>query len=175
MITVAADPYFSDTKAYKAFDERKLNSKGYFPVHVIIHNSTSNEISLRTLAIVLIGDGEKQFYTTPAAVLVEDVFDTNWQKKQPETRYREGPGRIKIGSPLVDFTTKELTNQSIAPGSVASGFLYFFLGKVEADLLQSFSLSIPEFIEERSQEKLGPFSIPLNAAFQNEKSASIEF
>jgi len=163
-MTVAVDPYFTDAKAYKAFDVKDLASRGYFPVHVIIQNSSSNAIYFRTLKIVLTDGEAARFYATPATVLVEDVFNTTWSKKQPETRFREGPVRIKIGSPLVDFTTKELSNRQINSGTVASGFLYFYFGEVESSLFPNLSLVIPEITDEGSREMLEPFQIPLSAA-----------
>src|SRR5512136_2394436 len=53
-VTIAIDPYNSNEKAYSAFDVKNLNSRGYYPIHVIIQNSSSKFFNIRTRNVVLI-------------------------------------------------------------------------------------------------------------------------
>src|SRR5450759_3421232 len=69
-VTIAADPYPTDERSFSAFDVKDLNSHGYFPVHVIIQNSSPNYITIRTRNIVLVTSAGQEFYTTPATIVV---------------------------------------------------------------------------------------------------------
>jgi len=69
-ITIAADPYPTDEKSFTAFDVKDLNTRGYYPVHVIIKNSTENFLSLKTRNVVLVTATGQELYTTSATVVV---------------------------------------------------------------------------------------------------------
>jgi hypothetical protein len=149
-VTIAVDPYPSDEKSYLAFDVKNLNSRGYYPVHLIIRNSSPSFLTIRTRNVVLITSAGQQLYTTPATVLVEDVI-----KSKPSA---------KAGSPLSDFTGKELTNRTVDPGKVEDGFLFFFIPTPKKDFFVGSTLYIPKLEEEGTRRPLGPFAIPLNPA-----------
>ncbi len=152
-VTVAADPYPTDEKSSTAFDVKEMNSKGYFPVHVIIMNSTSHALSVRTRNIVLVLAGGQELYTTPATLVVQDVAK------------KGGATSMKAGSALLDFTAKELTNMAVEPGAVANGFVFFFYGQgVKKILIAGATLRIPKIEDETTQKDLGPFNIPLDPA-----------
>jgi hypothetical protein len=163
-ITVAADPYFSDEKAYTAFDVKDLNSRGYFPIHIIIQNSSRNTIRIPTRKVVLRTEDGSQFYATPATLLVEDIFGSGLSRAPDESRNRERPDGTVTGSPLVDFTTKELTNQDIYPGSILNGFLFFFLEEVTMGRLRTGQIVLPDLRNEDTREDLGTLVIFLSSA-----------
>jgi len=149
-VTIAADPYSTDEKSYEAFDVKNLNSRGYYPIHLIIRNSSQSFLTIRTRNVVLITSAGQQLYTTPATVLVEDVI--------------KGKPSGKAGSPLSDFTGKELTNRLVDPGRVENGFLFFFTPTPKKDFFVGSTLYIPKLEEEGTRKPLGPFAIPLNPA-----------
>ena len=124
-ITIAADPYDTDEKSYAAFDVKKLNSQGYFPLHVIIQNTSQEFLLVRTRNIVLITESAQQLFTIPAAVLAEDLFKGKSLDKMPE-KDRANASSRNLGTPLSDFAGKDLTNKLLEPGKVSDGFIFFF-------------------------------------------------
>jgi hypothetical protein len=169
-VTIAADPYPTNEKSYTAFDIKNLNAKGYYPLRVIIRNNTQGYLSLRTRNIVLITAAGQQLYTTPVMNLVEDVMGKTMKDKLPEIKAKDQTIISKPGSPLIDFTDKELTNQLITPGSAASGFLFFFTpDPLKKGFFEGSTLFVPRLEEEGTHKPVGPFTIKLDAALQLEK------
>ena len=163
-VTIAADPYATNEKSFLAFDVKNLNSRGYFPLHVIIRNGSSSFLTIRTRSVVLITASGQQLYTTPATVLVSDVFKASLVSKLPKMKSHDQSISTKPGSPLSDFASKELTNRLVDPGSVSDGFLFFFTTEPKKNLFAGSSLYIPKLEEEGTHKPIGPFSIPLDAA-----------
>jgi hypothetical protein len=155
-VTIAADPYGSNERSYSAFDVKNLNSRGYYPVHVIIKNSSPAFLNIRTRNIVLITPTGQQLYTTPATVVVEDVIKAGLVSKIPKMKSHDQSTSTKSGSPLSDFT--------IDPGTVADGFLFFFTESPKSDFFEGTTLFIPKLEEEGTRKPLGPFSIQLEPA-----------
>jgi hypothetical protein len=155
-VTIAADPYASDERSFSAFDIKDLNSRGYYPLHVIIRNTSSKFMTIRTRNIVLITAAGQHLYTTPATVLVEDVVKKSTSRK--------------ADSPLSDFTSKELTNRLVDPQKIEDGFLFFFTPTPKTNLFVGSTLYIPKLEEEGTLKSLGPFAIPLDPALANPKS-----
>jgi hypothetical protein len=169
-VTIAADPYMTNEKSYTAFDIKNLNAKGYFPLRVIIQNNTQGYLSLRTRTIVLITAAGQQLYTFPVMNLVEDVTGKTMKDKLPEIKAKDQTIISRPGSPLIDFTDKELTNQLISPGSAASGFLFFFNPEpLKKGFFEGSTLYLPRLEEEGTHKQIGPFTIKLDAALQLEK------
>jgi hypothetical protein len=162
-ITIAADPYSSDEKSFKAFDVKDLNSRGYHPLHVIIRNESQEYFSLRTRTITLVTASGQEFYTTSATNVVEDVVKGGLTAKQPKNSRDDLRGLGKQGSPLADFGGKELTSRQIDPGSTVSGFLFFYVPGLRKDLFSGATLRIPDVQFEGTKKSLGLFEIPLQA------------
>jgi hypothetical protein len=155
-ITIAVDPYTTDDRSFSAFDIRRLNSRGYFPLFVIIKNNTSKFLSIGTRDVVLITSSGQQLYTTPAALVVDDVVKSGMSTKSPKKISKE------TGSPLSDFTNKEMANRTIDPGAVSSGFLFFYTSTPQSNLFAGSTLYIPKLEEEGSKKSFGPFFISLD-------------
>jgi hypothetical protein len=168
-VTIAVDPYNTDEKAYSAFDVKNLNTRGYYPVHVIIRNSSQTYFNIRTRNVVLITAGGQQLYTTPATVVVEDVIKASLVSKIPKMKSHDQSISTKSGSPLSDFTNKELTNRAIDPGTVSNGFLFFFTTEPKPEFFAGSTLYIPKLEEEGTRKGLGPFAIPLDPALGKSK------
>ena len=168
-ITIAADPYPTDEKSLTAFDVKDLNSRGYFPLHVIIQNSTPDFVTIRTRNIVLVTSSGQQLYTTPATIVVQDVIKGSLVSKLPKMKSHDQSISTKAGSPLVDFTGKELTNRQIDPGSISDGFLFFFTTEPKKNLFTGSKLLIPQLVEEGTRKAVGPFSIALDPAIAESK------
>jgi hypothetical protein len=168
-VTIAADPYSTDEKSFSAFDIRDLNSRGYFPIHIIIKNDSQMLLTIRTREITLITAAGQQLYTTPAAIVLEDVIKSGLHKKFPLIKSHDKSNSTKVGSPLLDFTSKDITNKSIDPGSVSDGFLFFFTPTPKKNLFKGSTLLIPKIEDDGVRKTLGPFSIPLSPASSKSK------
>jgi len=163
-VTIAANPYSTDAESATAFDVKNLNSRGYFPVHVIIKNDTSSYLTIRTRNVLLFTPDGEQLYSTPAAIVVDNVTRAGLTKKEPSKS--DEPEEAQKGSPLMDFTSKELVAASIDPGAVVDGFLFFFTEKRKKNLLAGSSLYIPRVEEEGTKKPFGPFTIRLDDALK---------
>ena len=160
-VTIAADPYTTDERSYTAFDVKDLNSHGYFPVHIIIQNSSPNFVTIRTRNILLETEAGQKLYTTPATIVVQDVIKAGFVSKLPKMKSHDQATSTRTGSPLLDFTGKELTNRLIEPGIVSDGFLFFYTPEPKKNLFAGSKLLIPELIAEGTRKTVGPFSISL--------------
>lgn len=148
-VTVAANPYSTDEQSYTVFDVKDLNSKGFYPVLVIVRNDTPNQLVMRTRNVVLRSEDGQELYVTPATLVVQDVIGGQSTS-------------TKAGSPLLDFTGKELTTRSIPPGEVEHGIIFFYTSNRKKNLFQGSTLVIPLIRDESGQQDLGPFQIPLD-------------
>jgi hypothetical protein len=82
---------------------------------------------------------------------------------------RDQSTSTKAGSPLSDFTRKELTSRLVDPKTVADGFLFFFTTNPKKNLFAGSTLYIPKLEEEGTHQGLGPFAIPLDPALASSK------
>jgi hypothetical protein len=163
-ITIAADPYYTDEKSYSAFDVKNLNSRGYFPVHVIIQNKSPDFLIVRTRNIVLITNSGERLYTTPVSILLDDVFKAGSVDKLSENATGKSSKKSRVGSPHTDFANKDLTNRLIDPGKVTDGFLFFTNPDPKLNIFAGGTLYIPNLEEEGTHRSIGPFSILLDPA-----------
>lgn len=168
-VTIAADPYDTNEKSFTAFDVKGLNSRGYFPIHIIIKNDTSDFVTIRTRNIILITSSGEQLYTTPGTIVVDDVVKSGLTLKVPMMESDDPNTTTKIGSPLSDFTSKELIIASMAPGTITDGFLFFFTPESKKNLFAGSTLYIPKLEEEGTRNPIGPFTILLDAALGAKK------
>ncbi|HSW37855.1 MAG TPA: hypothetical protein VLL97_00010 [Acidobacteriota bacterium] len=152
-ITIAVDPHFSDEKSYAVFNVRDLNSRGYFPLRVIISNSTGKYLKLHTRNAFLITASKTNIYTVPAVMIEKDLFSQNL-----------GGRKSRQEPPPNDFAARELVMQSIEPRSVVEGFLFFSLPETQKDYFRGSSLHIPGIEEEGTRKAFGPFIIELDPA-----------
>jgi hypothetical protein len=163
-VTIAADPYATNRKSMTAFDVKNLNSRGYFPLHLVIQNKSQTFLFMRTRDIILINSSGQHLYTTPAAVVVEDVVGSNEVNRFPSMKSHDPSITSKVGSPLSDFTNKDIANRLLEPDTVSDGFIFFFAPSPQKNFFAGSTLYIPRLEEEGTRKALGPFSIPLDPA-----------
>ena len=168
-ITIAVDPFVTNERSFTAFDVKNLNSNGYFPIHIIVRNDSTTFITFVTREIVLITSDAQQLYSTPAAVVVDDVFRSGISSRIPLIKAHDPSKSSRMGSPLDDFTNKDITNKVVDPGSVADGFLFFYNPEPKKNLFAGSTLYIPKVEEEGTHKRMGPFSIPLDPAMPKSK------
>jgi hypothetical protein len=168
-VTIAADPYDTDEKSYTAFDVKHLNSRGYFPLHIIIRNVSSDFLIVRTRNIILITSSGEQLYSTPIAAILDDIFNPASVDKLSQSKSGKRSKKSKIGTPLSDFSAKDLTNKLIDPGKVSNGFLFFTNPDSKKNIFEGATLYIPKIEEEGTRKSIGPFSIPLDPALSTSR------
>jgi hypothetical protein len=173
-ITVAVDPYATDEKSYSAFDFKRLNSRGYFPLHVIIQNNSSDFLIMRTRNIILITSSGEQLYSTPITVILDDIFNPASVDRLSKNKLQRKSKKSTIGSPLTDFTIKDLTNKMVDPGKVSDGFLFFTNPDPKKNIFAGSTLFIPKIEEEGTRKSVGPFSIPLDPALPFSATKNID-
>jgi hypothetical protein len=164
-ITIAVNPYSTDAESATAFDVKNLNTRGFFPVHVIIKNDTSSYLTIRTRNVLLFTTDGEQLYSTPAAIVVDNVTRSGLTKREPAKS--DLPEATQKVSPLMDFTSKELIAASINPGATVDGFLFFYTDVKKKNILSGSSLYIPRLEEEGTKKPFGPFTIRLDQALKN--------
>ena len=150
-VTVAVEPYATDEKAFTVFDVKDLNSRGFLPVLVLVHNGTANPLALRTRDIVLVTQAGQEVYSHPATLVVAEGV--------------KGGTSDKSGSPLADFTAKELIPGTVEPGRTVHGFLFFHGADRKKNVFADSALRIPKLTDETTRQALGPFLVPLAPAF----------
>jgi hypothetical protein len=160
-VTVAVDPYATDEKSFTVFDVKDLNSRGFFPLLILVQNASPNPIALRTREIVLVGAEGPPLYSHPATLVVQDIFKGGILTKIPKVGAKDPGTSMRTGSPLLDFTGKELTNRGIDPGNAASGFLFFYSSAPKKNPFAGARLRIPKILDESTRKDLGPFEIPI--------------
>ena len=160
-VTIAATPYSTDAESATVFDVRNLNSRGFFPVHVVIKNETSSHLTISTRNVLLFTPDGDQLYSTPAAIVVDNISRAGLTRREP------AQGTSNRISPLMNFTGKELVTASIDPGGKVDGFLFFFTDNRRRNLLAGSSLYIPRVEEEGTKKPFGPFTIRLDQALKD--------
>lgn len=166
-ITIAADPYPDNEKSATAFDCTDLNSRGFFPVHLIIRNNSPYYLKVRTQNIQLETRLGERLYSTPATIVVEEVVGKKFSDSF--SGLKDGDTLSdSIASPLSDFTSKALTNGLINPGMTRDGFLFFYTEKNKRSIFMGSTLIIPALREEGTNKVFGPFTIPLDPALKTQ-------
>jgi hypothetical protein len=166
-ITIAADPYPDNKKSATAFDVSNMNSSGFFPVHIIVRNDSPYYLKIQTRNIVMETRLGQQLFSTPAAMVVEEVIGDKFSSSL--SRMGGATEEGVLASPLSDFTGKELTNRLIDPGTTYDGFLFFFSEKNKRSFFIGSTLRIPNLEEEGTHKAFGPFTIQLDPALTDLK------
>lgn len=155
-VTVAVDPYDTQSKAKEAFGKLNPHEHGILPVLVVIQNDGKKAIRLEGLKAVYAGPGRNKIEATPAR----------------EVRYLRGPRKPDVvvgptGGPRVGKSRKnpldawEIEGRAFAakmlpPGQSASGFFYFQTG-----LQRSATVVLSGLAEADTGAELFYFEIPL--------------
>ncbi len=125
-VTVAAQPFRTQTETEPAFGKIDPNRQGVLPVLVLIQNGTDKALSLENLKVELVTPDREHVEATPAADL----------------KYRVGPDRPKVYTPPIpggrphvskkknplagwEIEGRAFTARMLPPNETATGFFYF--------------------------------------------------
>lgn len=165
-VTIAADPYPSETRIRTAFDIKGLSKLGLVPINLIISNQGPDALSVDVESITLL-DPE---YGSLPALSPKEVVDMILR----HDRSRRGPlGRVPLPRPGIgrsrvekrafeiedDFIRKSLKRR-VRPRATAWGFVFFHLPERKSHL-SGYKIIIPDVENDRTQQKLLYFDIEL--------------
>lgn len=125
-VTVAVQPYRTETAAKSAFGKVNPYEHGILPVLVIIRNDSKKTIRLSNMRPEYITPGRDRIEPTPAA-------EVKYARapRRPNMNPSPIPGiRLKGKNPLAaeEIEARGFTAQMLPPGEIAHGFIYFQTG-----------------------------------------------
>ncbi len=134
-VRVAVDPFFTVDRIQRTFSGgEEFPEKGLLPVQIIIENGSPGEIQVNPQDFRLVRPNGRAETALPA-------YDAFAMVKLSVGWWGLGAGFIGGSVPayrnegrLRDIEARELRGTPIAPGKVASGFVYFAVPENEVDL-----------------------------------------
>ena len=165
-VTIAADPYPSETRIRTAFDVKGLSKLGLVPINIIISNQGPDALSVNGATITLL---DPEYGSLPAIPPKEVVFMVLKQARgRRRTLDRFPLPRTPIpGSRLekrtfeieADFIRKSLKRR-IRPRATAWGFVFFQLPERKSRLT-GYKIIIPDVENDKTKQKLLYFDIEI--------------
>ncbi|MCY3757861.1 MAG: hypothetical protein OXG96_09090 [Acidobacteria bacterium] len=167
-VTIAADPYPSETRIRTVFDIKGLSKMGLIPINLIISNQGPDALSIDSASITLL---DPEYGSLPALSPKEAVRMILRHKlgrpvdlsPVPPPWPPFGRGRSRVGKHILeirdDFIRKSLKRR-IRPRATAWGFVFFQLPERKSHL-SGYKTIIPDVENDRTQQKLLYFDIEL--------------
>lgn len=175
-VTIAADPYPSESRIRTVFDIKGLSKLGLVPINLIISNQGPDALSVDGASITLL-DPE---YGSLPALAPREVIDMLLR----HDRSRRGPlGRVPLPRPGIgrgrsrvekqvleirDDIIRKSLKRRIRPRATAWGFVFFQLPESRRlsdfrtmSRLASYKIIIPDIENNRTKQKLLYFDIEL--------------
>jgi len=167
-VTIAADPYPSETRIRTAFDIKGLSKLGLVPINLVISNQGPDALSIDGASITLL---DPEYGSLPALApreVVDMLLRHDRSRRRPLGRVPlPGPGigrgrsrmekqRLEIQD---DFIRKSLKRR-IRPRATAWGFVFFQLPERKSRLT-GYKIIIPDVKNDKTQQKLLYFDIEL--------------
>ena len=167
-VTIAADPYPSETRIRTAFDIKGLSKLGLVPINLIISNQGPDALSIDGASITLL-DPEYGSLQALAPRQVVDMLLRHDRSRRgtlggvPLPRPGIGRGRSRVEKQLLeiqdDFIRKSLKRR-VRPRATAWGFVFFQLPESRSHLT-GYKIIVPDVENNRTQQKLLYFDIEL--------------
>ncbi len=167
-VTIAADPFPSETRIRTVFDIKGLSKMGLVPINLIISNQGPDSLSIDGATITLL-DPE---YGSLSALSPKEAVRMILRHKLgrpvdlspvPPPWPPFGRGRSRVGKHIFeirdDFIRKSLKRR-IRPRATAWGFVFFQLPERKSRLT-GYKIIIPDVENDRTQQKLLYFDIQL--------------
>ncbi len=165
-VTIAADPYPSETRIRTAFDIKGLSKLGLVPINLIISNQGPDALSIDGASITLL---DPEYGSLPALAPREVVDMLLRHDRSRRGRLGRVPlpgsgiGRSRVEKRAFeiedDFIRKSLKRR-VRPRSTAWGFVFFQLPERKSRLT-GYKIIIPDVENDRTQQKLLYFDIEL--------------
>ena len=167
-VTIAADPYPSETRIRTAFDVKGLSKIGLVPINLIISNQGPDALSINGATITLLDPEHRSLQALPPKEVVGMILR--------QTR-RRSPllGRLPLPRPgigidgsrlekhafeIEDDVIRKSLKRRIRPRATAWGFVFFQLPE-RRSRLSGYKIIIYDVENNRTQQKLLYFDIEL--------------
>ena len=167
-VTIAADPYPSETRIRTAFDVKGLSKMGLVPINLIISNQGPDSLSIDGATITLLDPEYGSLQALPPKEVVGMILRQDRRNRSPLGRIPLpragiGRGRSRVEKQVFeiedDFTRKSLKRR-IRPRATAWGFVFFQLPE-RKPRLTGYKIIIPDIENNRTKQKLLYFDIEL--------------
>ena len=167
-VTIAADPYPSETRIRTAFDVKGLSKLGLVPINLIISNKGSDSLSVDAATISLLDPEFGSLRALSPKEVVAMILRQDRRRRRPLSRVPLpgsglGRGRSRVQKRAFeiedDFIRKSLKRR-IRPRTAAWGFVFFQLPERKSRLT-GYKIIIPDIENNRTQQKLLYFDIEL--------------
>ncbi len=166
-VTIAADPYPSETRIRTAFDVKGLSKLGLVPINLIISNQGPDALSIDGATINLQDPDYGSLRALPPKEVVEMILRLDRGRRRPLgvplPRLGLGRGRSRVEKRALemedDFIRKSLKRR-VRPRATAWGFVFFQIPDRKSRLA-GLKIIIPDVENDRTQQKLLYFDIEL--------------
>lgn len=163
-VTIAADPYPSETRIRTVFDIKGLSKLGLVPINLIISNQGPDALSIDGASITLL---DPEYGSLPALApreVVGMILRQDRRNRSPLGRVPLiGRGRSRVEKQAVemedDFLRKSLKRR-VRPRATAWGFVFFQLPERKSRLT-GYKIVIPDAENDKTKQKLLYFDIEL--------------
>jgi hypothetical protein len=165
-LTIAADPLFRDNLASQVFDKTDIVTRGIMPVAVIVFNDNDFPVEINGASVELILD-EQHLLTLAPEQFVPALFKKGASKLGGLNPLPRGASVDNTNADAQeDFDHKFLANRTVAPRTVAGGFLYFRVPQTPTlpGQVSLATLYVPEIIRSDNNKRFMYFEIDLKAA-----------
>ena len=164
-VTIAAEPYFTDTLAGRVFDKKDVVTRGIMPLAIVIFNDNDYPVEVDVQSIELIR-GEERYPALSPAEAVNRIFG------KEKSSLGGASSKVANEEALRDFSDKGFAGDVIAPHGKAGGFLYFriYNPKELQQYLSTATVYIPNVYRGDDGSRLIYFEIDLKAALQEAKA-----
>ena len=165
-VTIAADPYPTETRIRTAFDVKGLSKMGLVPINLIISNQGPDSLSVNGATITMLDPEYGSLQAVPPKEVVNMVL--RQARGRPRTLDRFPLPRTRIpGSRLekrafeieTDFIRKSLKRR-IRPRATTWGFVFFQIPERKSRL-NGYKIIIPDVTNDKTQQQLLYFDIEL--------------
>ncbi len=169
-VIVAAEPFHSRERIKPVFGKQELLKAGILPVLLVITNNTEKAVRLDDLSVQLITADHQKIQPTPAETVLARLRGRGGAKPQdtgpsplPRIPRSSGPSGLEVQ--VLAFSMR-----MAPPGSSASGFFYFDLGR-RLDLVSGSKVYVTQlfwahnsqplmYFEMNLDDALGPLPVP---------------
>ncbi len=165
-VTIAADPYPSETRIRTAFDVKGLSKLGLVPINIIISNQGPDALSVNGATITLLDPEYGSLPAIPPIAVVKMVLNQARGRRRtldrfplPRTRIPGSRLEKRVFEMETDFIRKSLKRR-IRPRATAWGFVFFQLPEKQSSLT-GYKIIIPDIENDKTKQQLLYFDIEL--------------
>ena len=165
-VTIAADPYPSETRIRTAFDVKGLSKLGLVPINIIISNQGPYALSVNGATITLLDPEYGSLPAIPPIAVVKMVLNQARGRRRtldrfplPRTRIPGSRLEKRVFEMETDFIRKSLKRR-IRPRATAWGFVFFQLPEKQSSLT-GYKIIISDIENDKTKQQLLYFDIEL--------------